>query len=61
MLFLVFESNLSLCFRLLNPVLSRLDKSRKKQLEKELLSRQFDPVEVFQFPAFITTYLVKII
>uniref|UniRef100_T1ID67 NUC153 domain-containing protein n=1 Tax=Rhodnius prolixus TaxID=13249 RepID=T1ID67_RHOPR len=32
-------------YRLLNPVLSRLDKSRKKQLEKELLSRQFDPVE----------------
>ncbi|KAK9510269.1 hypothetical protein O3M35_005089 [Rhynocoris fuscipes] len=32
-------------YRLLNPVIARLDKTRKKQLEKELLSKQFDPVE----------------
>lgn len=32
-------------FRLLNPVISRLDKGRKKELEKQILSQQFQPVE----------------
>lgn len=32
-------------YRLLNPVISRLDKGRKKELEKEFLQKQFQPVE----------------
>lgn len=33
-------------FRLLNPVLSRLDKSKAKELKKQLVAEQFDPVNV---------------
>lgn len=36
-------------YRLLNPVLSRLDKSKAKELKKKLLAEQFDPVEVSLF------------
>ncbi|XP_063216087.1 nucleolar protein 10 isoform X2 [Bacillus rossius redtenbacheri] len=32
-------------FRLLNPVLSRLDRTQKKQLKKQVLQQQFDEVE----------------
>nr|CAD7444433.1 unnamed protein product [Timema bartmani] len=32
-------------FRLLNPVLSKLDKSRKKELKKQVLQQQFDEIE----------------
>lgn len=33
-------------YRLLNPVLSRLDKSKKKELQKTLVSQEFEPVQV---------------
>lgn len=33
-------------YRLLNPVLSRLDKTKKKELKKKLISQEFEPVEV---------------
>lgn len=34
-------------FRLLNPVLSRLDKAREKELKKKLMeAEEFEPVEV---------------
>lgn len=33
-------------YRLLNPVLSRLDNEKKKELKKKLLSQEFEPVEV---------------
>nr|CAD7258459.1 unnamed protein product [Timema shepardi] len=32
-------------FRLLNPVLSKLDKSRKKELKKQVLQQQFEEIE----------------
>jgi len=36
-------------FRLLNPVVSRLDKSRKKELKKKLVHQQFEEVEVYMY------------
>jgi hypothetical protein len=36
-------------FRLLNPVVSRLDKSRKKELKKKLIHQQFEEVEVCKY------------
>lgn len=35
-------------YRLLNPVLKRLDKSKQKELESQI-QKQFDPVEVNTF------------
>lgn len=35
-----------ICFRLLNPVVSRFDRSRKKELKKKLVHQQFEEVEV---------------
>lgn len=35
-------------YRLLNPVLKRLDKSKQKELESQI-QKQFDPVEVYSF------------
>ncbi|KAH0821933.1 hypothetical protein GEV33_000858 [Tenebrio molitor] len=32
-------------YRLLNPVLSRLDQNKKKELKKKLLAQEFEPVE----------------
>ena len=32
-------------YRLLNPVLSRLDEAKKKELKKKLLAQEFEPVE----------------
>lgn len=39
-------------YRLLNPVLKRLDKSKQKELESQI-QKQFDPVEVYSI---ILTY-----
>lgn len=36
-------------YRLLNPVLSRLDNAKKKELKKKLLAQEFEPVEVRNF------------
>jgi hypothetical protein len=36
-------------FRLLNPVVSRLDQSRKKELKKQLIHQQFEEVEVYKY------------
>jgi hypothetical protein len=36
-------------FRLLNPVVSQLDKSRKKDLKKKFVHQQFDEVEVYSW------------
>jgi len=36
-------------YRLLNPVVSRLDKSRKKELKKKLIHQQFEEVEVCKY------------
>lgn len=33
-------------YRLLNPVLSRLDNAKKKELKKKLIAQEFEPVEV---------------
>lgn len=33
-------------YRLLNPVLSRLDNAKKKELKKKLISEDFEPMEV---------------
>lgn len=35
-------------YRLLNPVLKRLDKSKQKELESQI-QKQFDPIEVYSF------------
>lgn len=33
-------------YRLLNPVLSKLDNAKKKELKKKLITQEFEPVEV---------------
>lgn len=47
-------------YRLLNPVLKRLDKSKQKELESQI-QKQFDPVEVniFNFnKRFLKVYML---
>lgn len=39
-------------YRLLNPVLSRLDKSKAKELKKKLIAQEFEPVDVSFFTIF---------
>lgn len=47
-------------YRLLNPVLSRLDTAKKKELKKKLIVQEFEPVEVRNFVLTILKIILSV-
>lgn len=45
-------------YRLLNPVLSRLDSAKKKELKKQIITEAFEPIEV-RFPYTVFFFINK--